>query len=612
MTNRELYLKMALDISAGALVSVLALVLRLGYPVPGEFLYSIPHYLALSGAGKLVAELLWNLHRQSWKDVSIPNLKDIFNASAANLLITSSGLFMMSTLAKVPRSVPVIDSILYGVMLCALRILRRRFWEKRLSCGKLMGVIIAGAGEAGISLAREMLKNPAMGMELKGFLDDDPQKRLTTFLGYPVLGGLEDLKEAAKKSGASEVLIAMPSAEGRVVKRVLEAASSAGLKARIVPSYSEIVSGKASISQLRDVNIEDLLRREPVRLDLSSIRGYVDHRVVMVTGAGGSIGSEITRQLARFSPGLMVLVGRGENSLFHLKRHLSRIEGCPPFKLVVADVRDRERISQVMDLYKPEVVFHAAAHKHVPFMEENPEEAIKNNFLGTKNVARLALEKGVRVFVNISTDKAVNPTSVMGASKRLAEMEVLRCAEAAGQDRCFVSVRFGNVLGSRGSVIPIFKDQIRRGGPVTVTHPDMSRYFMTIPEAAQLVIQAGGLGENGKVFVLDMGEPVRIADLARDLILLSGLQPGKDITIEYTGVRPGEKLYEELFTPEEGTMASRHSKILIAPNHRVPEDFEALSEALVSAALKGDPAAVRDMLARIIPGCRLEGTSGHE
>ncbi|WP_456480951.1 polysaccharide biosynthesis protein, partial [Oceanithermus sp.] len=508
----------------------------------------------------------------------------------------------------IPRSVPLIEGGLALLLLGGARLAGRILFERAQLARSQpphsgsRRVLIIGAGEAGTMLAREMLRHPESGLVPIGFLDDDPSKQRQRFVGLPVLGNIEDLPRVALKAHADEVLIAIPSAPGKVVRRVVELAQRTGLRHRIVPGIYEILSGKVAISQIRDVDVEDLLRRNPVQLDTSEIAGYLEGRVVLITGAGGSIGSEIVRQVARFRPRRILLLGRGENSLYQIERELERTWPELDWRTIVADVRDREKMQHVFATYAPEVVFHAAAHKHVPMMEANPDEAVFNNVGGTKNVVELALEHGVGRFVNISTDKAVNPTSVMGASKRVAEYLVQWAAQQAKPGQAFVSVRFGNVLGSRGSVIPLFKEQIASGGPVTVTHREMTRYFMTIPEAAQLVLQAGGLGDNGAVYVLDMGEPVRIADLARDLIQLSGLEPGVDIEIVFTGIRPGEKLFEELLTAEEGTEASKHQQIFIARTSLADLDqrLELLSE-LFAAARSRDPKRIRAAFKRLVP-----------
>jgi FlaA1/EpsC-like NDP-sugar epimerase len=365
-----------------------------------------------------------------------------------------------------------------------------------------------------------------------------------------------------------------------------------------------VLSGAVSISQIREVDVADLLGREQVRLDVSAISEYLRDKTILVTGAGGSIGSEIVRQVARFNPEKILLLGRGENSLFELQQDLMELFPGLPHELVIADVQNRPKLRRVYGQHRPRVVFHAAAHKHVPLMEANADQAILNNVGGTRNVAELALEYNVAHFVNISTDKAVNPTSIMGASKRIAEMVVRQCASKAKPGQHFVSVRFGNVLGSRGSVIPIFKRQIASGGPVTLTHPDMKRYFMTIPEAAQLVLQAAALPDNGTVYVLDMGKPVKIKNLAEDLIQLSGFQPYEDIDIIYTGLRPGEKLFEELLTAEEGTIATTHEKIYVANQGEISEKFTAQLEYLLKVATNGDTNELVMMIKQIVPSFR--------
>ncbi|RTI10538.1 polysaccharide biosynthesis protein, partial [Thermus scotoductus] len=461
--------------------------------------------------------------------------------------------------------------------------------------------------EAGSMVVREMLRHSEAGLYPVGFLDDDPNKRGQTIAGVRVMGTLEALPQVARALEVEEVLVAIPSAPGSVVRKVVELSRAAGVRYRILPGVYEILSGRVGISQIREVRLEDLLRREPVRLNLEEIAGYLEGRVVLVTGAGGSIGSELVRQVARFHPEQVVLLGRGENSLFLIEKELEASYPELKYKVAVADVRDRDRLRRVFQLYRPQVVFHAAAHKHVPLMETNPDEAIFNNVRGTQNVVELCLEFRVERLVNISTDKAVNPTSVMGASKRVAEQVVAWGASRAASGQVFVSVRFGNVLGSRGSVVPVFLEQIKRGGPVTVTHPEMRRYFMTIPEAAQLVLQAGGMGENGDVYILDMGEPVRILDLAKDLIRLVGLEPYRDIEIVFTGVRPGEKLFEELLTAEEGTEASRHEKIWVARKSQVPPEFPHLLEELYRAARQGESLLVRQTLRRLVPSYQPEG-----
>jgi FlaA1/EpsC-like NDP-sugar epimerase len=407
-----------------------------------------------------------------------------------------------------------------------------------------------------------MLGNPALRNEVRGFVDDAMEKQGVRIHGIPVLGPTELLPLYIREQRAAQVILCMPRVPGSRLRELAELARQAGAEVKTVPGIADLVGDRPWKPEVRDIAIEDLLRREPVLLDLAPVRAAVKDAVVLITGGGGSIGGELARRVAELRPATLVLLGRGENSLWLAQRDLARMFPRQPLAVALCDIRNPERLQQVFRAWKPEVVLHAAAHKHVPFLEDNPEEAVENNIFGTRNVVEAALDWGTRTLVNVSTDKAVNPVSVLGASKRIGELIVAREAAKAMPGRRLVSVRFGNVLGSRGSVIPIFKDQILKGGPVTVTHPEMSRYFMTIPEAAQLVLQAGLLGDSGKVFALDMGDPVRIVDLAREMVRLSGFVPGEDIDIQFTGIRPGEKLSEELFTDGEERRTRIHAKIL--------------------------------------------------
>ncbi|ACZ18279.1 polysaccharide biosynthesis protein CapD [Thermanaerovibrio acidaminovorans DSM 6589] len=601
--------KILLDVACALVSSLATFVLRLDLPLPVNFAPSLVPYSILATATKLGLILWLGTWRQSWRNSSVPDLIQLLKVMVAFVVIMSGVGFVLGPAnMPLPRGIPFIDGAITLLLWGGIRLLARGFHEREGHSGShLRPVVIAGAGSAGTSLAREIQRNRSCGMRVAAFLDDDPAKLKMTILGVPVAGTLDQLGEVLDRFGASEVLIAMPSAPGSAVRLVMEQASSRRVRARIIPAIAEVLSGRVSLDLVRDVEVEDLLRREAVRLDLDEIGSYLRGQRVMITGAGGSIGSELVRQAIPFGPSLLVLLGRGENSLHQLEMELKGMDPVPPFVTVVADVRDRTRLGRVIARYRPSVVFHAAAHKHVPMMEEHPEEAVKNNVLGTLNVVECCIEAGVSTLVNISTDKAVNPTSVMGASKRLAEMVVRRVADRVPPGGAYVSVRFGNVLGSRGSVVPLFKEQIRRGGPVTVTDPEMVRYFMTIPEAAQLVLQAGGMGMNGAVFVLDMGEPVRIVDMARDLIRLSGLEPDRDIRIEFTGRRPGEKLYEELLTAEEGTEASRHSKIFVARTEHMGLELDQVIQRLSFAAEVGDQEAIRRILSEAIPTSRLEG-----
>ncbi|WP_257313171.1 polysaccharide biosynthesis protein [Geothrix fuzhouensis] len=424
--------------------------------------------------------------------------------------------------------------------------------------------LIVGAGRAGAVLCQELRTNLQLQCEVVGFVDDALEKQGVRIQGIPVLGHSQLLPVFLKERHATQVILAMPRASGARLKELSDMLQAEGVRVKTVPGIFNLIGDRPWKPELRDIAIEDLLRREPVSQDLSAISQEVEGSVVLITGAGGSIGSELARQVAPFRPSRLVLLGRGENSLWEVERELH--QRFPGLNLAVelCDIRNTLRLGRAFEACRPQIVFHAAAHKHVPFLERNPEEAIENNVFGTLNVLQAALACDTRIFVNISTDKAVNPTNVLGVSKRIAESLVLQAADEAPAGRRFVSVRFGNVLGSRGSVIPIFRDQIKSGGPLTVTHPDMTRYFMTIPEASQLVLQAGVLGQTGKTFVLNMGDPVRIVDMAMDMARLSGLSPGVDIDIQFTGMRPGEKLFEELFTDGEQGNADVHAKVFEA------------------------------------------------
>ena len=444
------------------------------------------------------------------------------------------------------------------------RILQENSYNRHVP-GSQKQVLIVGAGDAGVLAARELKNRNYRDGRPIGFIDDNRSKQKLQLLGIPVLGTRKDIVRVVKGHNIDEVIIAMPSASGESVREIVQICEKSGVDLKIMPGVYDIISGDISVNPIRQIQVEDLLGRDPVCVDLEEVADYVAGETVFITGAGGSIGSEICRQIARFNPGKLVLLGHGENSIFEIEQELRAEHPGIDYITEILDIKDRQKVYLIFERYKPGVVFHAAAHKHVPLMERNPEEALKNNVIGSQNLAEAADKTGVKTFVSISTDKAVNPTSVMGATKRTVEM-LIQSLDRRSQTK-FVAVRFGNVLGSSGSVIPTFKRQIAKGGPVTVTHPDMVRYFMTIPEAAQLVIQAGAMAKGGEIFILDMGKPVKIVDLAKDLIRLSGFEPDVDIKIQFTGIRPGEKLFEELLTAEEGITSTKHSRIFVAkPN----------------------------------------------
>lgn len=591
-----------------------ALILAFWFRVESQFFAYGKDILALLVIGlPAKALLIWYLgtYRRSWHRFSLRDLLQLGSGIAVYTAAFAIISLIPFSLA-IPRSVPFIEGMIAVIFLCSARVAARLIFEERLHLengGRKQSqrVLIVGAGEAGTMIAREMLRNPQAKRLPIGFVDDDLSKRRQRFVGLRVLGPISRLAAIVRLQRIDEVLIAMPSQSGDVVRRVVAQAQSVGAEYRIIPGMFELISGDVSISAIREVNLEDLLRRKAVRLEADNIAGYVTGKRILITGAGGSIGSEIVRQIARFEPSEVLLLGRGENSIYQINRELASRFPHLKRKAIIADVRDYATLEQVFRKHRPHVVFHAAAHKHVPLMEDNPEQAIFNNVGGTRNLTDLALAYEVERFVNVSTDKAVNPTSIMGASKRMAELVVSRASARASEGQAFMSVRFGNVLGSRGSVIPLFKDQISKGGPVTVTHPEMVRYFMTIPEAAQLVLQAGSQAENGNVYVLDMGEPVKIVDLATDLIRLSGLEPGVDVKIAFSGMRPGEKLFEELLTAEEGTYSSSHEKIFVARKQRMQSSqLDQLLNDLFDAAGRRDKATLYSTIDALVPSNDLE------
>lgn len=548
---------------------------------------------------------------QSWRRVGLRDLFAIMRGVGVYGLLFFVGAVLFRERLFVPLSVPFIEAMLLVLGLGSVRLATRLWYEYKFQRDPSSGrrarrVLIAGAGEAGTMIAREMLRNPDRNMRPVGFLDDDPSKRRQSFLGLEVLGGTDDVRHVIENHAVDVLLIAMPAESGEVIRRIIAGARDSEVAYKIIPSIHELITGEVTVNHIRDVDVEDLLRRKPVELDTGQIAGYLEGKVVMVTGAGGSIGSEIVRQIIPYRPERILLLDNNEFGLYSLQLELDNGYGKEiDFRPVIADVRDRPMLRSLFERESPQVVFHAAAHKHVELMEQNPSRAILNNVEGTRAVAELALEHGIEHFVNISTDKAVKPSSVMGASKRLAEWVVARAGERASGGEVFVSVRFGNVLGSSGSVIPRFKRQIRRREPVTVTHPEMTRYFMTIPEASQLVLQAGGLKQSGVVYILDMGEPIPIVELAEELIRLSGLEPGADIPITFTGIRQGEKLQEELMTPEESERHTRYEKIHVAAQNGLPEDFEERLEELIASARADDRERMGRLLRELIPDHQL-------
>jgi len=587
------------------------------------FFFYLPSAYWMAGAALIIKPLVYyffGLYRRMWIYASIREALMVVAAS-----VTASALLAatMITLASFrffvgfPRSVLIIDFLLSVFAAGGLRFTLRLLAESRINQAIQEGVgsrhpqkvLIVGAGDAGALVVREMQKNPQLNLVPVGFLDDNPAKQRQQIYGVPVVGTLSDLEKVIDQTRAQQVIIAIPSAAGRVVRLVADACRAKGVPFRTMPGIYELLGGTVSVSRLREVDITDLLRRSPVQIDESLVGATLSGKVVLVTGAGGSIGRELCRQVARWGPSELILLGHGENSIFEALMELRENFPSLLFRPVIADVRDYGRIRTIFLRHRPEIVFHAAAHKHVPLMELNVEEAVTNNVLGTMNVVSAALESGVERLVMISTDKAIRPANIMGATKRLAEMIVLDAARRSG--RSYSVVRFGNVLGSRGSVVPLFKRQIARGGPVTITHPEMRRYFMTIPEAVHLVLQASAMGEGGETFVLNMGEQIRILDLAEDLIRLSGLEPGKDIEIVFTGIRPGEKLSEELWDEGVPIEKTEHPEIFrVNPDtsELSGEELRGLVEQILRLAQEGDTHTLINLLDETIPGAAIRST----
>jgi FlaA1/EpsC-like NDP-sugar epimerase len=579
---------------------LLAFILRFDFTWP-SYPFALSVWLPLLVALRLGAFHVAGLFRGLWRYTGVRDLIAILAANTASTLLFIFGMHL--GLGPIPRSIPLIEWLCSVVLVGGARFAIRAAWTiLRFEGAKRqdrLRILILGAGDAGEMLLREIHKSQRARYEVVGFLDDDPLKRGAQIHGVRVFGPVELLARKINRLCVDEVLIAIPSATGAEMRRIVDLCKSTGARFRTMPGLDHLIDGRVTVAQLRDVAIEDLLGRDPVELDDRAISTAMDGHVVLISGAGGSIGSEICRQVCRFNPARLILVDRTENALFNIHREL--VARYPDRVLVpcIADVGDAPRMAEIFAGERPTVVFHAAAHKHVPMMEWNPGEAVKNNVFGTKTLADLSHRYRVQRFVMISTDKAVNPTSVMGATKRVAEIYVQALSQRS--ETKFVTVRFGNVLGSAGSVIPIFKDQIANGGPVTVTHPEMRRYFMTIPEASQLVLQAGAMGNGGEIFILDMGEPVLIADLARDLITLSGLEPDVDVEIRFTGVRPGEKLFEELSVDAESAEKTRHPKILVGRFR--PHTWDEVQRRLheLDALVDARAAQVRAKLAEIVP-----------
>lgn len=577
---------------------ILSFLLRFEFTISDNFLGYFAVYannIVLITAVKLIVFWIFGLYRSLWRYAGTEELVKIILAAA--MAAAASIVYLEFSQQYFPRSIYVFSFILDIVLIGGVRLGYRVVRDLRkpgavINLVHIMGnrgggagiskVMVVGAGDAGAAIIKDIKQHPDLGKRVVVAVDDNPNKLNQTIVGVKIAGNHTEIKPLARKYGVDEIIIAIPSANKKAIQTIVNECNKTRCKMKILPGISDLINEKVSISKLRDVDIEDLLGREPVQVNLREISGYLEGKIVLVTGGGGSIGSELCRQIARFRPRKLIALDIYENSVFELSNEIKSNFPSLEFEVVIASVRSKQRLREVFLKYKPHVVFHAAAHKHVPLMESNPKDAVINNIVGTKNMIDLADEYAVENFVMVSTDKAVNPTNVMGATKRVAEM-ILQ--EKSSHSRTsYSAVRFGNVLGSNGSVIPLFRKQIERGGPVTVTHEEITRYFMTIPEAVQLVIQAGAMATGGEIFILDMGEPVRIMDLAENVIRLSGYVPYVDIDIRVTGLRPGEKLYEELLLDEEGIEKTAHNKIYVGhPLPPSPELNSMLNKEMVSA-----------------------------
>lgn len=603
--HMRVILLLAGDIIAIMLSSFLALWLRFELvfaDIDRIFLESIYQYAGINIICTIAIFYAFHLYTSLWKYASVNELVNITLAVVISGIVNAVGMRAFQN--PIPRSYDILYTMFLLAMMIGIRFFYRfvRFMKTEYfirNRKEISNVMVIGAGDAGAAIVKELRLNETLKRRVCCMIDDDPAKKGKYVQGCLVVGGKKDIISAVKKYGITKIIIAIPSAPKSTIKEIVDLCQHTECKIRILPGMYQLVSGEVSVSQLRDVEIGDLLGREQIKVNLNEILGYVQNKVVLVTGGGGSIGSEICRQLAGHGVKQLIIVDIYENNIYEIQQELKR--KYPELDLValIASVRNTHRIDEIMDKYRPNVVYHAAAHKHVPLMEDSPNEAIKNNVFGTYKTASAAGKHGVERFVLISTDKAVNPTNIMGASKRMCEMIVQTLDKFYPTE--FVAVRFGNVLGSNGSVIPLFKKQIAEGGPVTVTHPDIIRYFMTIPEAVSLVLQAGAYAKGGEIFVLDMGEPVKIADLAKNLIRLSGFKVGEDIEIKYTGLRPGEKLYEELLMDEEGLQATDNNLIHIGKPIDMNEAVFMKQLKELKAASEKDSEAIRQMVKEMVP-----------
>jgi len=617
--RRNLFVLLVLDAALFAASLYFAFLLRFNFSLPAEAAGMLLQLLPFALLLKLLVFYLFDAYRGMWRYFSIRDFMDIVKAASVSSLVLIVGILFVHRFSGFSRAVFIIDWFLTVIFLSSLRLSirltvhyvtnacageapSRGFFRFLKDGGKQKNLLILGAGDCGEKIYREIRDNAHLRYNVTGFIDDDPEKVGRQIHGVPVLGSLPDLKRIAERYKIEEVLIAIPSASAKQMRQIVESIKNLEIPSKTLPSMGELIDGKVSVKAIRDVAYRDLLGREVIRLEEEQIGRYLSRAVVLVTGAGGSIGSELCRQICRFHPKTLVLFERAESPLYEIDIELKK--SFPDVRIlpVLGDIRDRKQLDYAFEAACPTTVFHAAAYKHVPMMEMHPWKAVKNNVIGTRNLVLAANTHHVERFVLVSTDKAVRPTNVMGATKRMAELVVQNQNTCGLSDTRFMIVRFGNVVGSVGSVVPLFRRQIEQGGPVTVTHPEMMRFFMTIPEACQLILQSGAMGQGGEIFILDMGTPIRIADIARDLIRLSGLEPGVDIDIEYIGLRPGEKLYEELITEGEGIVPTRHEKIMVLRGAACDVAMlDGKIEELRTLSYGQNAAAIREKIKEMVP-----------
>ncbi|KAB0665278.1 polysaccharide biosynthesis protein [Oryzomonas japonica] len=605
MYNKRRIIVFLCDVFLVSASLCLAFLLRFDFSIPPQEFHLFWECLLVVLVVKPLVFISIGFYKSMWRYASLQDGIEIFKAATLSSILSIFAIVFFRQFTPIPRSIFLLDWFLLFAFVAASRLLWRIYRESYVLAKNCEGprTLIVGAGEAGSMLLKEIRRHPHTAYNVVGFVDDAPEKKGMKLHGIPVLGATRHLKALIRMNDVEDVIIAMPSAGGKIIREIVNSYQNAHVTFRTLPSIGELIDGKLSVSQIKKVDIEDLLGRDPVVLDRGLIGNYLTGRHVLVTGAAGSIGSEICRQVAHFKPAKLIMLEQAETPLYKIEMELAA--NFPELRLLplIADVRDREKVEAIFGEFAPDVVFHAAAYKHVPMMEYNPAQGVLNNIFGSKNVADAAHQHNVKNFVMISTDKAVNPTNVMGATKRAAEIYIQALSRISATK--FTTVRFGNVLGSNGSVIPLFKEQIAKGGPVTVTDKRVIRYFMTIPEASQLVLQAGSLGTGSEILVLDMGDPVRIIDLAEELIHLSGLTPYEDIDIVFTGLRPGEKLFEELLLDGEGIMPTSHDKIkVLAPVQIALEPVVEQLEALYAAARSNDVIALMEGLRLLIPEFR--------